>query len=101
MWFIVQSAEVVWENVRILKNSGETVSVDGTHLGHNVSWIDATQYVRIVPNFKLTFWRFSFETHSFQTERGIDIVSILWALPEGHQKLAVSADGLALWIIDR
>lgn len=29
--------EVVWENVRILKNSGETVSVDGTHLGHNVS----------------------------------------------------------------
>ena len=30
-------AEVVWENVRVLKNSGETVSVDGTHLGHNVS----------------------------------------------------------------
>ena len=25
--------EVVWENVRVLKNSGETVSVDGTHLG--------------------------------------------------------------------
>ena len=28
--------QVVWENVRILKNSGETVSVDGTHLGHNL-----------------------------------------------------------------
>ena len=25
--------QVVWDNVRILKNSGETVSVDGTHLG--------------------------------------------------------------------
>jgi peptide methionine sulfoxide reductase MsrB len=25
----------VWENVRILKN-GEAVSVDGTHLGHNL-----------------------------------------------------------------
>jgi hypothetical protein len=25
--------QVVWENVRVLKNSGETVSVDGTHLG--------------------------------------------------------------------
>lgn len=28
--------EVVWENVSVLKNSGETVSVDGTHLGHNL-----------------------------------------------------------------
>ena len=28
--------KVVWENVRILKGSGETVSVDGTHLGHNL-----------------------------------------------------------------
>ena len=25
--------EVVWDNVRILKRSGETVSADGTHLG--------------------------------------------------------------------
>jgi hypothetical protein len=24
--------KVVWENVRVLKGSGETVSVDGTHL---------------------------------------------------------------------
>ena len=29
-------SQVVWENVRILKGSGETVSVDGTHLGHNI-----------------------------------------------------------------
>lgn len=26
------SVKVVWENVRVLKGSGETVSVDGTHL---------------------------------------------------------------------
>ena len=26
---------MVWENVRCLKD-GETVSVDGTHLGHNL-----------------------------------------------------------------
>ena len=27
--------EVVWENVRVLKD-GETVSTSGTHLGHNI-----------------------------------------------------------------
>lgn len=27
--------EVVWDNVRVLKN-GETVSTTGTHLGHNL-----------------------------------------------------------------
>ncbi|KAL3943071.1 MAG: hypothetical protein SGBAC_002848 [Bacillariaceae sp.] len=36
-WPSFRDEEVVWDNVRILKNSGETVSVDGTHLGHNVS----------------------------------------------------------------
>ena len=35
-WPSFRDQEVVWENVRILKNSGETVSVDGTHLGHNL-----------------------------------------------------------------
>lgn len=30
------SRQVVWDNVRVLKGSGETVSVDGTHLGHNL-----------------------------------------------------------------
>ena len=29
------NAEVVWNNVRCLDN-GEAVSVDGTHLGHNL-----------------------------------------------------------------
>ena len=33
---IHDNAQVVWENVRVLKGSGETVSVDGTHLGHNL-----------------------------------------------------------------
>jgi peptide methionine sulfoxide reductase MsrB len=35
-WPSFRDAEVVWDNVRVLKNSGETVSVDGTHLGHNL-----------------------------------------------------------------
>lgn len=35
-WPSFRDSEVVWENVRVLKNSGETVSVDGTHLGHNL-----------------------------------------------------------------
>lgn len=34
-WPSFRDSEVVWDNVRILK-SGETVSVDGTHLGHNL-----------------------------------------------------------------
>jgi peptide methionine sulfoxide reductase MsrB len=34
-WPSFRDEEVVWENVRILKN-GEAVSVDGTHLGHNL-----------------------------------------------------------------
>jgi len=35
-WPSFRDQEVIWDNVRILKNSGETVSVDGTHLGHNL-----------------------------------------------------------------
>ena len=35
-WPSFRDSEVVWENVRVLRNSGETVSVDGTHLGHNL-----------------------------------------------------------------
>ena len=34
-WPSFRDNEVVWENVRCLPN-GETVSVDGTHLGHNL-----------------------------------------------------------------
>jgi hypothetical protein len=30
-----RDAEVVWDNMRVLPN-GEAVSVDGTHLGHNL-----------------------------------------------------------------
>ena len=32
-WPSFRDQEVVWENVRVLRSSGETVSVDGTHLG--------------------------------------------------------------------
>lgn len=34
-WPSFRDEEVVWENVRCLRN-GECVSVDGTHLGHNL-----------------------------------------------------------------
>ncbi|EKX45956.1 hypothetical protein GUITHDRAFT_157778 [Guillardia theta CCMP2712] len=34
-WPSFRDEEVVWENVRCL-NNGEAVSVDGTHLGHNL-----------------------------------------------------------------
>jgi len=34
-WPSFRDDEVVWENVRCLRN-GEAVSVDGTHLGHNL-----------------------------------------------------------------
>ena len=35
-WPSFRDTEVVWQNVRVLRKSGETVSVDGTHLGHNL-----------------------------------------------------------------
>ena len=34
-WPSFRDQEVVWENMRILPD-GESVSVDGTHLGHNI-----------------------------------------------------------------
>ena len=34
-WPSFRDQEVVWDNVRCLSN-GEAVSVDGTHLGHNL-----------------------------------------------------------------
>eukprot|EP00966_Prymnesium_polylepis_P099666 2308100-Prymnesium_polylepis.1 len=35
-WPSFRDAEVVWENVRVLKASGEAVSATGSHLGHNI-----------------------------------------------------------------
>mmetsp|Transcript_14120 Transcript_14120/g.21558 ORF Transcript_14120/g.21558 Transcript_14120/m.21558 type:complete len:214 (+) Transcript_14120:186-827(+) len=35
-WPSFRDEEVVWDNVRVLKPSGETVSLTGTHLGHNL-----------------------------------------------------------------
>lgn len=35
-WPSFRDDEVVWENVRVLRSSGETVSTVGTHLGHNL-----------------------------------------------------------------
>lgn len=34
-WPSFRDEEVIWENVRVLP-SGESISVDGTHLGHNL-----------------------------------------------------------------
>jgi len=35
-WPSFRDEEVVWDNVRVLRSSGETVSSSGTHLGHNL-----------------------------------------------------------------
>jgi len=35
-WPSFRDEEVVWDNVRVLSSSGETVSTTGTHLGHNL-----------------------------------------------------------------
>ena len=35
-WPSFRDQEVVWENVRVLKTTGEVVSATGTHLGHNL-----------------------------------------------------------------
>ncbi len=42
-WPSFRDDEVVWENVRCLKN-GEAVSVDGTHLGHNLPDKNGSRY---------------------------------------------------------
>mmetsp|Transcript_19669 Transcript_19669/g.51185 ORF Transcript_19669/g.51185 Transcript_19669/m.51185 type:complete len:212 (-) Transcript_19669:734-1369(-) len=35
-WPSFRDNEVVWDTVRVIKGSGETVSLTGTHLGHNL-----------------------------------------------------------------
>jgi len=35
-WPSFRDEEVVWENMRCLGKKGESISVDGTHLGHNL-----------------------------------------------------------------
>ena len=35
-WPSFRDQEVVWENMRVLKATGEAVSASGTHLGHNL-----------------------------------------------------------------
>ena len=42
-WPSFRDEEVVWENVRCLEN-GEAVSVDGTHLGHNLPDAKGNRY---------------------------------------------------------
>ena len=42
-WPSFRDDEVVWENVRVLPN-GETISVDGTHLGHNLPDFNGNRY---------------------------------------------------------
>ena len=43
-WPSFRDAEVVWDNVRILKESGETVSTAGSHLGHNLPDAKGNRY---------------------------------------------------------
>ena len=42
-WPSFRDEEVVWENMRVLKD-GESVSVDGTHLGHNIPDFKGNRY---------------------------------------------------------
>jgi peptide methionine sulfoxide reductase MsrB len=42
-WPSFRDEEVVWDNVRILPG-GESVSVDGTHLGHNIPDITGNRH---------------------------------------------------------
>ena len=42
-WPSFRDEEVIWENVRSL-HDGETVSIDGTHLGHNLPDADGNRY---------------------------------------------------------
>jgi len=35
-WLSFRDDEVVWDEVRVLKKTGEVVSIAGTHLGHNM-----------------------------------------------------------------
>lgn len=42
-WPSFRDEETVWENVRCLPN-GEAVSVDGTHLGHNLPDFSGSRY---------------------------------------------------------
>mmetsp|Transcript_20573 Transcript_20573/g.43196 ORF Transcript_20573/g.43196 Transcript_20573/m.43196 type:complete len:267 (-) Transcript_20573:2869-3669(-) len=43
-WPSFRDREVVWSNVRVLRSSGETVSLDGTHLGHNLPDQNGNRY---------------------------------------------------------
>jgi peptide methionine sulfoxide reductase MsrB len=43
-WPSFRDEEVVWDNVKVIRNSGETVSVDGTHLGHNLPDRNGNRY---------------------------------------------------------
>lgn len=43
-WLSFRHDEVVWSNVKILKD-GEAVSVDGTHLGHDMPDKEGSRYI--------------------------------------------------------
>ena len=43
-WPSFRDSEVIWDNVRVLKSSGETVSSAGTHLGHNLPDANGNRY---------------------------------------------------------
>jgi hypothetical protein len=46
---LVSEIEVVWDSVQCLSN-GEAVSLDGTHLGHNLPDFSGNQYcINLVP----------------------------------------------------
>eukprot|EP00037_Helgoeca_nana_P013159 m.120902 g.120902 ORF g.120902 m.120902 type:complete len:188 (+) comp21867_c0_seq2:371-934(+) len=43
-WPSFRDSEVVWDSVRVIGSSGETVSLTGTHLGHNLPDRNGNRY---------------------------------------------------------
>jgi hypothetical protein len=100
-WPSFRDQEVVWENVRVLKSSGETVSVDGTHLGRKLFYLHDECFSTTVNTrmFVSLSFQYIVKRNAFcmnqsinqptnkqiiypPRTRGIDIVSILLALLE-------------------
>lgn len=42
-WLSFRDEEVIWPNVQLM-NNGEVVSMDGTHLGHNLPDTHGSRY---------------------------------------------------------
>ena len=76
-WPSFRDEEVVWENMRVLKASGEAVSADGTHLGHNVRVPRRSSFLTLLP---LLFSRSS-DGYACGDE-WMPLTRVLWQIPD-------------------